>query len=128
MIYKRAEPYLMRAKSVKALGSSLSSRSKPPLKSTRVQRLKNLIPLGGIPPVFWNRAMASSRFAPSGFIEKCQHERHTDSSCCLVGAFYPNYVVFATQVGGVHMMPQPYNQKYTVICEAFALHSGSEYS
>jgi hypothetical protein len=61
MIYKRAEPFLMRANSVKALGSSLSSRSKPPLKSTHIQRPKSLAPLGGIPPVFWNRAIASSR-------------------------------------------------------------------
>jgi hypothetical protein len=106
MIYKRAEPFLMRANSVKALGSSLSSRSKPPLESTRVQRPKNLIPLGGIPPVFWNRAIASSRFAPSGFIENVNVNFIPTPPLVLLVHFTQTNVVFATQVGGVHMMPQ----------------------
>jgi hypothetical protein len=99
MIYKRAEPFLMRANSVKALGSSLSSRSKPLLKSTRVRRPKNLTPLGGIPPVFWNRAIASSRFAPSSFIENVNMSFIATPPLDLVGAFYQTNAVFATQVG-----------------------------
>src|SRR5207253_2801076 len=57
-----------KANSVNARGSSLSSRSYPWLKSSRVQRPRSLAPLGGCPPVFRNRAMASSRFALSGVV------------------------------------------------------------
>jgi hypothetical protein len=38
-----------------------------PLKSHRVQRSSSLTPLGGWPPVFLNRAIASSRAVISGF-------------------------------------------------------------
>src|SRR5712691_2007160 len=40
--------------------TSLSSKSNPPLKSAAVQRPTRLAPLGGWPPVFLNRAIASS--------------------------------------------------------------------
>src|SRR3989449_4058308 len=57
----------MRANSVKAAAASLSSKSNPPLKSAAVQRPRSLTPLGGWPPVFLNRAIASSRPFVSGF-------------------------------------------------------------
>src|SRR6266446_3418030 len=57
----------MRANSVKAVASSLSIKSNPPLKSAAVQRPRSLAPLGGWPPVFLNRAIASSRPFVSGF-------------------------------------------------------------
>src|SRR5438876_1360297 len=57
----------MRANSVKAAAVSLSSKSSPPLKSAAVQRPRSLTPLGGWPPVFLNRAIASSRPFVSGF-------------------------------------------------------------
>src|SRR3989442_12975585 len=56
----------MRANLVKAVASSLSNRSKPPLKSAAVQRPRSLAPLGGWPPVFLKRAIASSRPFVSG--------------------------------------------------------------
>jgi hypothetical protein len=50
--------------------SSLSSRSKPPLKSAAVHRPSNLAPFGDRPPVALNRPIASSRALVSGFKEK----------------------------------------------------------
>src|SRR5438105_5112842 len=57
-----------KANSVNARGSSLSSKSYPWLKSSRVQRPRSLAPLGGCPPVFRKRAMASLRFVLSGVV------------------------------------------------------------
>src|SRR5262249_16808086 len=56
--------------SVSALTSSLSSRSKPPLKSAAVHRPSNLAPFGDRPLVALNRPIASSRALVSGFREK----------------------------------------------------------
>src|SRR5262245_52765182 len=56
--------------SVSALTSSLSSRSKPPLKSAAVHQPSSLAPFGDRPPVALNRPIASSRVLVSGFKEK----------------------------------------------------------
>src|SRR5262245_40919167 len=60
----------MSENSVSALTSSLSSRSKPPLKSAAVHRPSSLAPFGDRPPVALNRPIASSRTLVSGFKEK----------------------------------------------------------
>src|SRR5262249_2766504 len=56
--------------SVSARTSSLSRRSKPPLKSAAVHRPSSLAPFGDRPPVALNRPIASSRVLVSGFKEK----------------------------------------------------------
>src|SRR5262249_39202325 len=56
--------------SVSARTSSLSRRSKPPLKSAAVHRPSSLAPFGDRPPVALNRPIPSSRVLVSGFKEK----------------------------------------------------------
>src|SRR5689334_19873635 len=51
------------ANSASELGSSLSNKSYPLLRSVLVHRPNSLAPLGGCPPVFRNRAIASLRVA-----------------------------------------------------------------
>src|SRR5262245_47352230 len=65
----------MSENSVSALTSSLSSRSKPPLKSAAVHRPSSLAPFGDRAPVALNRPIASSRL---GFRlqREGEHELH----------------------------------------------------